>query len=644
MSTIYGYTGKILRVDLTTGRISYEPSMKYAKEWLGGSGIDQWIVYKEVKPWVSPYEPANRLTFGAGPLVGTLAPGSCRLSAGSKNAMTSGIGTSNSCSFFGAELKFAGYDHIIIHGKAKNPVYLWINDDQIKIREASHIWGNTTWETVNSIRQELGSNDIQLVSIGPAGENLVRGACIIQNTGRALGRCGLGGVMGAKNLKAIAVRGSGGVEIAEQSRFMEAVDKILYRFGSSPKVAAWRRVGTNAALPAKQDTCGIPYKNFQYIALPDDLYAKIDQDKVQDRYRVRNLNGMSCPVAGGRYFAVNDGPHAGLRSEGYQFEALADFNGKLAIEDPSSCIKLNSYCNELGVDIDAVAGSIGWAMECYQRGIIDERDTDGLKLNWGDVGVILELTRKIAYREGFGNTLAEGCARAADLVGRGSDYYAMHIKGQDLYEVIRGAVGWGLGVCVSTRGGTHTTGAPVLETSTKGLDEELSRKIYDGVSTVTQPLVYEGKAKLVAFTERLHRVNNSLGICHFATVWSNPDALNFDDLAELYSAATGWETTEEDLRRAATRMLNVEKAFNILHAGFSRKDDYPTPRDLEEPIPTGSAAGWRLEKERWDQLLDEYYDINHWDKNTSYPTKKCLDELDLKEIADDLKKGGKLVE
>jgi len=269
-------------------------------------------------------------------------------------------------------------------------------------------------------------------------------------------------------------------------------------------------------------------------------------------------------------------------------------------------------------------------------------DTDGLKLEWGDTSVILELIRKIAFREGFGNLLAEGCAHAAKLLGRKSEYYAMHIKGQDLYEVIRSAIGWGLGTCVSTRGGGHTTGAPTIET-TRTVDPELAAKVY-GVTTINDPLAFEGKAKLVWYFERLHRINNALGICHFVTTWSSPILLGFPEIAELYSAATGWGTTEEDLKEAAARMLNVEKAFNILHANFGRKDDYPPPRCFGEPIPTGPFAGFRLEKKKWDNLLDEYYELNSWDKKTGFPTRKCFEKLGLKEIADDLERAGKLGE
>ena len=281
-------------------------------------------------------------------------------------------------------------------------------------------------------------------------------------------------------------------------------------------------------------------------------------------------------------------------------------------------------------------------MECYQRGILTKADTDGLALEWGDASVILELTRKIVEKEGFGNILAEGCAHASEILGRGSEYYAMHIKGQDLYEVIRSAVAWGLGACVSTRGGGHTTGSFALEAGTGFDDPELANKVYDGVSNANIGTSFEGKAKLAIYMERLHRINNAMGICHFVTTWSNPNMLGFPEIAELYSAATGWDTTEYDLRKAAARMLNVEKAFNLLHTDFARKDDYPPPRDLEEPIPTGSIKGWKLERKQWDKLLDEYYELNGWDRETSYPTRKCLEDLDLNMIADTLECSGKL--
>jgi len=637
---LYAYAGKILRVDLNSGRFAFEPTAKYAREWLGGSGIAQWILYNELKPWMTPFEPANRLILSVGPLVGTLAPGGSRMSADSKNPLTMGVGSSNADSFFGSQLKYAGFDHIIFQGKSRKPVYLWIDDDHIELKDASHLWGMTTWETVDAIRQEQGDEDIHLVSIGPAGENLVREACIVQDKGRTMGRCGLGAVMGSKNLKAVAVRGSGSIEVAEPERFMEIVLQLREMFKGSNSSKRFEKYGTPGVIVPKQETSGIPYKNFQELVLPDELYRKLDVEDLNTKYKVRSMGYPACPQPCSRYFSVNEGPYAGLESEGFQFEAMANFCGKLAVGDPTFQIKFNAYCNQLGLGIDLPAQTIAWAMECYQRGIMKSSDADGLKLEWGDAGVILELTRKIAYREGFGAILAEGSAKAAEIFGRGSEYYAMHIKGQDLYEVIRSAIAWGLGACVSTRGGGHVTSSPACET-VMAIDKKKAFEVY-GVTTANEPIAFEGKVKLVEYFERFHRVCNSLGICHFCTTWLDVLLPGFPELAELYSAATGWKTTEADLRRATTKILNVEKAFNLIHTSFDRKDDYPPQRDLAEPIPTGPVAGFHLTKEKWDKLLDEYYEMNQWNKKTSFPTRKCLEDLGLSQIIKDLEKVGKL--
>ena len=637
---VYAYAGKILRVNLSKGDISTEPTLNYAKEWLGASGIAAKILYDEVKPWVTPYEPANKLIFGAGALNGTMAPGASRINANSISPVTGGWGSSNADSRFGNELKYAGYDSIIVEGKAHEPVYLWIRDDCVAIQDASHLWGKTTWETLDTIREEHHDDDIHTVSIGPAGENLVRGACIIQDKGRAMGRCGLGAVMGSKNLKAIAVRGTGAIRIADPARFMKAVDDSRTRIITKSGIRdLWHRLGTPGILATKQKVCGIAFKNHQFLIIPEDMFKGINMDNLYANYKIRNVSYPACAIGCSRYFQINNGPYAGLRTEGFQWEVFGTLQTKLAIYEPTFMIKANAYCNQMGLDVDMAGGAIGWAMECYQRGILKESDTDGLKLEWGDAEIALELIRKICYREGFGNILAEGCARAADIVGRDSSYYAMNIKGQDLYEPCRGAIGWCLGATTSTRGGGHTTGAPVHET-VPGFNIEKGKEIF-GLDK-NDPLAYEGKATLVEYFEDLHRVTNSLGICHWHTTWLDLWHLGFPEIAELYSAATGWETSVDDLRRMAKRQLNIEKAFNLLHTDFDRKDDYPTPRDMNEPIPTGSVAGWKMERKAYDTLLDEYYELHNWDKETSFPTRKCLEDLDLKYIADDLKKVGKL--
>jgi len=635
------YAGKILRVNLSNGDTSTEPTLNYAKEWLGASGIAAKILYDEVKPWVTPYEPANKLIFGAGALNGTLAPGASRLNANSINTLTGGWANSNSDSHFANELKYAGYDSIIIEGKAHAPVYLQISNDCVEIRDASHLWGKTTWETLDTIRKEHCDEDIHTVSIGPAGENLVRGACIIQDKERAMGRCGLGAVMGSKNLKAIAVRGSGAIQVADPARFMKAVDNFRTMIITKSKARdALRTQGTPCLLPTKYKNSLISYKNFQLTSIPEDMYRAIDHEKLTAKYKVRNVSYPGCTIDCSRYYRVDDGPFAGLKTEGYQLDALESLQTKLGIDVPGFVIKANAYCNQMSVDVDTAGGAIAWAMECYQRGILKKSDTDGLELEWGDYRVVLELLRKICYREGFGNILAEGCAKAADIIGRGSSYYAMHTKGVDLFELLRGRVGWCLGVTTSTRGGGHVTGAPLTENPSSADPESWNRLL--GVTNATNPTAYEGKAKLVEYYECLHRIANCLGICHMNTTWMDPCHLGFPEMAELYSTATGWETSVDDLKRMAKRQLNIEKAFNLLHTDFDRKDDYPSPRDLTEPIPSGPFAGSKIERKDYDALLDEYYEMQNWDKKTSFPTRKCLEDLELKYIADDLQKVGKL--
>ena len=304
-------------------------------------------------------------------------------------------------------------------------------------------------------------------------------------------------------------------------------------------------------------------------------------------------------------------------------------------------LKANALCNQFGMGVDEVGSAIGWAMECYQRGIIDEKDTGGFKLEWGDADLALELTRKIAYREGFGDLLAEGCYRAAQILGRDSDYYAMHLKGVDLYETLRGSLGWCLGATTSTRGGGHTTGAPLCETADASLDVEKAQQVY-GIPNPHKPTEYDGKAKMVTYGEVLQRTNNAFGVCHYNTTYWDPHLTDLPQLAELYSAATGYETTVDDLRRLAMRQLNLEKALNLRFTEWARKDDMPTQRDLNEPITAGGFAGWKMEESKFNKMLDEYYELHGWDLETSYPQKQTLLDLGLEEVAEDLEKIGKL--
>jgi aldehyde:ferredoxin oxidoreductase len=637
---IFGYAGEILRVNLTTGKIYTEPTLKYARDYIGASGIAVKILYDELRDWVTPYDPANKLIFGTGALQGTTAPGACKMNVSSLGPHMGGWATGCSDSYVGGQLKYCGYDSIVFEGRAYRPVYLWIENDKVEIRDAGYLWGKTTGETLDALREETSDPRLHTVSIGPAGERLVRGACIIQDRNRAFGRCGLGAVMGSKNLKAVVARGKGSVKVARPKEFMATVAEVRKMFDRSEIKEKFRKYGTLFVLPRKQEVCGLAYKNFQEVAIPDAMVEAINPMTSIDKYQVSNQSFPGCVIGCSRNLRLTDGPWAGLETGACQQEVVNTLQTRLAIWEPTFMFKANSLCNSLGVDVDAAGGAIGWAMECFQRGIIDERDTDGLKLEWGDAEVAIELIRRIGYREGFGDLLAEGCARAADLLGRGSSYYAMHIKGMDLYEPCRGSNGWMLGTITSTRGGGHTSGALVTETSL-GLSPEKGKEVY-GVDNIDKPLEYEGKPEAVHYMEAVSRMANCMGICLYSTTCLDLYQTDLPQMAALYSDATGWDTSVDDLKHIAMRQLNLEKAFNLRFTKFDRKDDMPTPRDWNEPIPTGNLSGWKIDHDKFNKMLDRYYELHDWDKETSYPTRKALESVELGYVADDLERLGKL--
>lgn len=641
---MFGYAGRILRVNLSNKSIRRESSEKYVRQWLGSSGFAVKILYDELRPWVTPYAPTNKMVFSSGPLIGTTAPGACKMNVSTLSPVTGGWGTGSSDSHVGAQLKLAGYDALIVEGRSPLPVYIFIHDDEVEIRDASHLWGMTTWETLSAIRTELSDDTRHIVSIGPAGENLVRGACIIQDRSRAFGRCGSGSVMGSKNLKAVVAKGTKAIQVADPQRFLNAVKKSREMILRSATTEKFRKYGALGGFGRKQEICGINYKNFQECSWPNqEDFEKIDPKKVIDKYQVARLSFPGCPIGCGRILEIADGPYAGVRLDACQLEGIITLTSRFAVVEPTFMIRANGFCNEMGMDIDALGGAISWALECYQRGILTREDTDGLELKWGDEAVILELMKKICYREGFGDILAEGSYRAADIVGRDSAQYAMHIKKQDLYEPCRGAIGWTLGTVTSTRGGGHTTGAPAIETTSGISDAKKASRIFNVESTF-EPSDYENKTLMVYHTEVLHRICNSTGICHYNTSWLDLDYIDLPEIAEMYSAATGFEVTVEDLEQTAMRQLNMEKALNLRFTDFDRSDDYPAAREYNEPISSGNMRGWAYDKQKFDSLLDEYYEKHGWDKSTSYPTRQTLEKLGIGYVADDLEKIGKLGE
>lgn len=624
-----GYGGEILRVNLSTGKISTEPTARYAKRFVGGRGINAWILFNELGPSVGCYDPENLLIYGVGPLVGTLAPFACRVSIETKNAFTGGVGPANCGGHFGAEMKFAGFDHVVVTGRAERPVYLWMEDGEAELRDASHLWGMTTWETERSIREEHRDDGVRVSCIGPAGENLVRSSCIMTDRAKAAGGSGVGAVMGSKNLKALAARGSGSVEIADPERFIGAVDEALGVVESFPKAKAYREegyYGVESCYASPAWEAGFrPVRNGQDDYWDPEKIRRVSGEAM-GRYRKKVLACFNCPVACMPWMRVEEGPYR-VEGAGWWNNSSNSFCTRVDCDNPGAALKAHLLANQLGLDGDNTSVAIAWAFECYERGLITQEDTGGLELVWGDHDAVLELLEKVAYREGFGDLLAEGVVRAAQQLGKGSMEFALHIKGQDTVDGIRISKGWGFGVVTSPVGGRHLRGA------VHSFDPE-------------EFLSYEGVPWKVYMQEQFKAILDMAGVCLYNNgLLSWETAIEEDaagHIAEMTSAATGKEIPVDRLMRIGRQVHNIEKAFNTLHGGFTREHDYPPERYWKEHVKSGPYRGERIDHETWERMLDEYYGLHGWDPKTGLQTRETFAGLDLKSVADRLGESGRL--
>lgn len=620
-----GWVGKLLRVNLTNRKITVESSESLVRRFIGGRGVGQWLLFNHLKSGVNPLSPDNMIVFGTGPLTGTMAPAS-RMSVDSKNVYTNGVLSSNVGGHIGPELKYTGFDFLVLHGASEKPIYLFVTDGVAEFRDASHLWGESTWRTEDILRKDLGDPRIHVASIGIAGENLAKPACIIVDKARAAGRGGSGAVMGSKKLKALVVRGTGSVSVAEPEKFMEEVDRVWKKIDQNQSVHARREYGTRASLPFANDFGLLGVRNFQDDYWDGAKIERIRQEILNAKYEKRKLACFNCPLYCSHFYKIDSGPYAGLACEGFQTNIDWDFSAKLDIDDPEPLIRINALCSELGLDIDNTSAPIAWAFELFEKGIIGPAETDGLRLEWGNSRAVIELIQKIARREGFGKILAEGSKRASEIIGRGSERYVSHIKGQDSIEALRSDKGWALGCVVAPRGGGHLNGA-FQSHRTPSAGYRYS---------------YDSKAEIVFWFERFKALVDMMGICYFTTVWSDKDLLDPDDLTRLFSAATGIQLGVEQLLEVGRGVHNVEKAFNTLHAGFTRKDDYPPQRFMIESVKVGPNRGERLDEEKWSEILDKYYLVHGWDPRTGWQRAECVDELGLVEVKRRLRQENKL--
>ncbi len=624
INNIYGYSGLILRVDLTNSKVWTEPTSKYAERWIGGRAINTWILLNELSPETRWNDPENILAFGVGVLVGTLAPGACRVSIDTKNAFNNALGSANVGGFFGAEIKFAGFDNIIITGKAEKPVYLWINDGKAEIRDASFLWGKTTWDTEKLIRETMKDERIRVASIGPAGENLVKSACIMADRGCAAGGSGCGAVMGSKNLKAVAVRGKNSIFIADAEEFIKAVDNEMRNINKWQLIKDIRDKGYYGAMGGRLESTAWeegyrPVKNGQDEYWGKEKIACIAEQEIK-KYRKGTVACFSCPISCKPWMDITETEY-NIEGEGWWNNSSNSYCTKIDNTNLESAIYAHLLTNQLGLDGDNAAQAISWAYECYEKGILTKEDTDGFDLSWGNYESMLALLKKLAYREGFGDFLADGALQAAKKIGKDSEKFVIHVKGQDSLDGVRINKGWGFGIILSPAAGRHLRG------SLNGFWLRDDRPI-NSYENVPEDLYYNQKKKAV---------QDMIGLCSYVY------GQTVDDWVALFNSATGRSLTIEEFLHIGLQEHNLEKAFNTIHAGFDRNDDYPCERFYNEPVKSGPYKGEYLDHNIWDGMLDTIYMLHKWDVKSGLQTRHGLEEIGLEIVADMLEKNDKLL-
>lgn len=602
MNNYYGYQGVILRVNLTDGSIKREAlNLDDATKYIGGRGLGTKILSDEIDPMVEPLSVENKLIFATGPLTGTNTPTGGRYMVLTKSPLTGTVACSNSGGYWGAELKFAGYDAIIFEGKSEKPVYLNIVDDVVTLNDASAIWGKLVDETT-TILEGLHGEKARVSTIGPAGENLSKMAAIMNERGRAAGRSGVGAVMGSKNLKAIVVRGSQKVSVSDPDKLKESfttsMKKIRENGVTGQGLPAY---GTAVLVNIINENGALPTNNFQLSQFPDA--EKISGELLAEKYLIRKDPCFRCPIGCGRYCKVGE-----IEGAGPEYETIWGFGSDCGVNDMEAVIKANYWCNEYGLDTISTAATIAAAMELYQRGFIKKEDLDGgPELVWGNAEAVVEWTKRIGQKAGLGALMAEGSYRLCEAYG--VPEYSMTVKKQEMpaYDP-RGIQGIGINYATSNRGGCHVRGY-MISPEILGLPEKLDR------------FTLEGKAEWTKIFQDFTAAIDSSGLCLFTSF-----AMGADDYANLYNAISGTNMTGSDFIEAGERVWNLERTFN-LKAGIDPSQDTLPKRLLEEGIPEGPSKGW---VNKLSETLPEYYKARGWSAE-GIPTAERMEALGLGE-------------
>ena len=607
-----GYVGKILKIDLTSEKIDVIRTENYFNIdlFIGGKGLAAYTLWKELKTGIDPFSEDNLLVFATGPLTGTLCPGT-RICIATKSPLTGLFCDSYVGGHLGAEIKMAGYDAVIIGGKSEKPVYIWIHDENVEICNAENLWGLDTFRTEERIRKEKGDMTIRVACIGPAGERLVRFAHVNVDRYRQAGRGGTGAVMGSKNLKALAVKGTGAIPIYNVEEFMEKAREAHRVVLENETARARKRWGTARTIIFTADQDLLPTRNFREATF--EAAENLSAEVLEKRFWIKHKACHSCPINCGKLGVVRSGRYAGTVVEGIEYETLALIGANCGIGNYEAVAYANLLCDMLGLDTISTGNVIAFAMECYEEGILTEKETEGLKLNFGNEESAIRLIEKIARREGLGDLLAEGVKRASEKLNSRCRRFAMHVKGLELpgYDV-RASPGMGLAYVTADRGGCHTRSWPI--------SYEISGKAPDG--TVIDRYSTEKRAYIVKRQQDETTACDTLVAC-----WFLKTAVGNERYVGMLNAAAGTELTVEEFLAVGERIWNLTRLFNI-REGLRKEDENLPDRAFEDPIPSGIAKGRKLEKSQLEYMLREYYAIRGWDEN-GIPRKEKIKQLKL---------------
>ena len=638
---MYGHQGKILHVDIGTGKSWTEDlPEEWRRLYVGSRGINARILWDYCKdPSITWDDPRNIIIFGPGAVTGTTAPASGRTSVTTVGCTTGLYLKSNTGGHWGAELKAAGYDHLVVHGVSEKPVYVLIQDDHVEVRDAKELWGKDIPET-DALLKKWHGEDSRGLYIGPAGEKLVRAASIQCSLYHAAGRGGGAAVMGKKKLKAISVRGTRPVRVKDTKRFAEIAQEMRELLKADSGAQSLHEFGTSGSIGAVNELHAFPGKNWQ-TGYTENAHPISGQALNEKGYLKRRVACFGCTIGCHRYSAIEKGPNAGIASGGPEYETFGALGNGPCIIDTEGVLILNEICNRLGLDTITAGSVTQWAIESYLRGVLTKEDTDGLELDWGKLDEVKKTIEKLALREGnLGNLLGDGLKIATKRVGKESYKWAiMNKKGLEQSNVeTRSAKAYALAFAVNPRGNDHLMTETFAEFGASPESIEVIEKV-TGDKKWASPHFTEYRAEIVRWHEDCYEISEALGFCVFTSTAAY--GVNPDNMARLYAAATGIEMSEEEMMLTGRRVCNLEKAFNVTR-GATREYDNLAWRLMNEGAASGPLKGEKNSQEELDGMLDRYYELHGWDNKTSWPTRVTLEMLKLKDVADYLEKLGKL--